>query len=380
MRKLGLCAACAFAIAACGGSSTSATPDATPEFDAAPPDATPVVTFDDLCGPEGAYQKLIAKLISCNPIIDIVEFQGQATPSALTAFCHGIYDPYTSTIDLASYAELQSCLSYISSTSCLDLSFNAPQCDLFHGTVSDASGCDQSEQCSDASYCKRPVSTTCGTCTAKAMDGQPCSADEQCANGKCVGTQCGHPGVDGDPCVIDATTNSSDDCLGQRVCDPKTNKCVTRTWQLNDTCTGLGDCGILNTGMWCKPTDGVLGHAGQCANFLTLGTTCTAGNPGTGLCDLRSYQWCDQGTTGPAKCTAPNIVQDGHTCGLFQGNQCATGLVCSNVLGGNTNPGHCYAPVQKDGACGGANPPCALFMGCADGTMCEYTDDTPACP
>src|SRR5579862_1283674 len=130
MRRLGLFAACALAIAACGGNSSSGNPDATLEFDAASPDATPVVTFDDICGPDGAYQKLIAKLISCNPGVDLIDFQGQATPAAITAFCHGVYDPYTSTVDLASYAEVQACLSYVNTTACNDLSFNATACDL----------------------------------------------------------------------------------------------------------------------------------------------------------------------------------------------------------------------------------------------------------
>jgi hypothetical protein len=377
MRRLGLCALAviAAAAAACGGSSSSGV-DAN-QIDAMPmpPDAPPVVTLDDLCGTDGVYAKLFSKLVSCNPAIELVVLQGQDTPGSISALCHGALDPYSSTFDLPSYAELQGCLGYIANTSCTDLDFNASDCNIIHGKVADASGCDSTEQCADTSYCDRPNGNTCGTCKPREVDGLACTADEQCLNGKCVGTQCGHPGKDGDPCVI--TNGSSDDCLGTRRCNPSTHQCETKVWQLNDTCTGLGDCGIFNTNLYCKPTDGTLGHAGQCANFLANGATCDPAAPGKGLCDLTKYEWCNSApVTGP-KCTSATQVQDGAACNMFQGNECATGLVCSDPV---NQGGKCYTPSPKDAACGGvAQAPCGFFLSCIS-NQCEYTDDTPACP
>jgi hypothetical protein len=377
MRRLGLCV---LFLAACGGTSTGGDVDAMNAIDAAPPDATPTVTIDDLCGTDGVYAKMIARLVTCNPGFELLVLQGQATPQAVSAFCHGATDPYRpATIDLPSYAELQACLAYVANTACNDLDFNATACNLFHGKVADAQGCDSTEQCKDTSYCDRPNPNTCGTCTPRLADGMTCTVDEQCANGKCVGTQCGHPGQDGDPCVI--SNGSSDDCLGQRRCNPQTNKCETKAWQLNDTCAGLGDCGILQTDLWCKPTNPqTFGGAGQCAHYLALGATCNPQQPGAGLCDLTKYEWCNPNATGGPKCSPPNIVQDGKVCSMFQGDQCAPGLVCSNPLAGQQNPAHCYTPAAKDAACGAqGQAPCGLFLGCVGG-KCEYTNDTPKCP
>jgi hypothetical protein len=378
MRRLGLCAiAAAVVVAACGGNSSSNDVDAA-TIDGAPPDATPVVTLADICGTNGVYAQLFAKLISCNPAIDLLVLQGQGTPQAISALCHGALDPYQSTFDLPTYAQLQACLAYVNGTACLDLNFNDPVCNIIHGKVADSSGCDSTEQCADISYCNRPNGNTCGTCTPRLADGQACTVDEQCANGACVGTQCGHLGVDGDPCVI--TNGSSNDCLGTRRCNPTSHQCETKTWQLNDVCTGLGECGIFTTNLWCKPTDGTLGDPGQCAQFLALDATCDAAKPGAGLCDLTKYEWCNAGATGGPKCSPPSTVQDGQNCSMFGGKQCATSLVCSDPLGNGGTPGKCYVPGAKDAACGGTGqPPCGAFLNCIS-SQCEYTDDTPACP
>lgn len=374
MRRLGPCAAAvAIAIAACGGSSSSGDDvDAAITADSAPPDATPVVTIDDICGTDGVYNKLIAKILSCDPGLDFIAFQGQATPGAITALCHGAIDPYVpGSIGLPTYAELQTCLTYVASTSCLDLDFNAPACNALHGKIADAMGCDTTDQCLDASYCDRPNTATCGTCKPRLADGLACTTDEMCANGKCVGTQCGHPGQDGDPCVIDATTKSSDDCLGQRLCDPQTHQCVTKNWQLNDTCTDFGQCGLLyGSGMYCKIPQGQ--QQGQCAAFLKIGDPC-GGTLGT--CDLIHYEWCNQVASTP-RCTAPTTVQKDAACGALTGKQCAAGLACSDPING----GKCYTPGVKDDACGASgDAPCGALLKCDEGT-CEYTDDTPACP
>ena len=377
MRKLGL--VLLVVAAACGGGSSTGGPDAAnPDTAAGPPDATPTVTVDDICGTDGVYAKLVAKILQCNPGFDLLITQGQATPAAISAFCHGATDPYRpASIDLPSYAELQACLQYISSTSCLDLNFNDPACNVLHGKVADTMGCDSTEQCLDASYCQRASLASCGTCTPREADGMPCTADEQCANGACVGTQCGHLGVDGDPCF-----QNGSDCLGTRVCDPSTSKCVTKTWQLNDACSGQGDlgsCGILETDLYCKPTTGTIGNPGQCAHFLAIGDTCDPNNLGAGgLCDIRAYDWCNPNAAGGPKCAAPNVVQEGKQCGMLFGNQCATGLACTHPLGGVQ--GTCYTPGAKDAACGQqGDPACGYFLFC-DNNQCEYTDNTPACP
>ncbi|MCE9574343.1 MAG: hypothetical protein K8W52_14445 [Deltaproteobacteria bacterium] len=359
-------------VGACGGGSGS--PDASVAgsdavmVDSLPPDATPVVTIDTACA---AYQALIDKLIACNPEFDLLVTQGRATPATITAFCHGSTSDFLGdgTVALPSYAEIQACLDYAATTSCTDVIFETPVCDLLHGTVANAGMCDITDQCDDASYCAHP-GAGCGACTARKADGMTCANDEECANGTCVGTQCGHRGLDNDPCVVD------DDCVGQRVCNAS-NKCETKVWALNDTCSGLGDCGILHSDLYCKPTNGVSG-AGQCAHFTALGATCNPAQPFAALCDLRSYEWCNPQATGGPKCSPANVVQDGQDCSAFQGDRCAAGLVCSDPLG--QNPGACYVPGALGATCGGASdPPCDLFMGCVAG-KCAYDAYTGACP
>jgi hypothetical protein len=375
MRKLALCAI-AFGLGVvaggCGGSSAADdVVDASAVIDAdVTPDATPTVTIDDICAPDGLYAKLVAKLIACNPFLDLLVLQGQGTPAAVSALCHGAVDPYRpATIDLPSYAELQACRAYVDGTACSDLDFNGSPCNVLHGKLADTSGCDSTEQCKDTSFCDRPNPDACGTCKARLADSSTCTADEQCTGGKCVGTQCGHPGKDGDPCILDAQGNS-DDCLGQRVCNKQTHLCETRTWQLNQACTALGECGILQTDLYCKLPTG--GGPGQCAHYLAVGDPC-GGN--LGMCDLRSYQFCNQVASTP-RCTDPGIVQEGAACSMFQGKKCAAGLVCSDPING----GKCYTPGPKGATCGtqGAAP-CAAFLNCIGGT-CQYTDNTPACP
>jgi len=347
--------------------------------DAGPPDATPTVTVADVCGPDGALSKLLQAWLACNPALDELAFQGQVTPQSISDFCNGAIGDYLGdgSIALPSYAELQTCLDYISNTSCTDLDPGAAACDLFRGAVADNGACEATDECGEDSYCMGASTGACGTCQPRLADGMTCARDDECLNRNCIGTQCGAPSGDGDPC------QNNNDCIGQRQCDPSTNKCGIKTWALNDVCAGAGDCGILTTDLYCKaaaPT----GPAGQCAQYLAIGDPCTAptqANPLSG-CDLREYDWCNTGAIGGAKCSAPNLVQEGQQCGILTGNKCAAGLVCSNPIpsGSNPNPGICYTPGVKDDACGmQGDVPCGLFLGCV-ANQCEYNAYSGTCP
>lgn len=364
--------------AACGGSSNGnvdGSPGVTPDggrsgdaqvtTDGSAPDGASAVTAADVCGTNGALAKLLTTFRDCNPAVDEILFQGQLTAQSVSDFCNGSFDSHLTdgSIALPTRAELQACLDYIANTSCTDLDPKNTACDLAYGQVADGHACDSTQQCGDSSYCQGATGTTCGTCQPRAQDGASCTVDDECLNRNCIGTQCGSPSDVGDPCLANA------DCIGQRTCNTTTHKCELVTWKLNDACSGPKDCGVLDTGLYCKAT-APTSPAGQCANYLALGAACTPPtqtNPLSG-CDLRAYDWCNPNTAGGATCSAPNIVQVGHNCSAVSGNKCAAGLVCSNPITG----GKCYAPGKEGDACGtAADPPCGLFLSCIN-NKCAY--------
>src|SRR5205823_4793770 len=186
--------------------------------------------------------------------------------------------------------------------------------------------------------CDRTGGGSCGACTARLADGMTCTADEQCANGACVGTQCGHLGDVGDPCFANA------DCLGQRLCDMTTNQCaLAPTWVVNQVCQpNSNDCDPFTTGLYCK---GNGTGAGQCSPFLAIDAACRTGGVAQGLCDLRSYDYCPAGAD--SVCTPPMLVTtEGQPCGMLQGEKCDTGLVCPNPV---TQAGDTCVSYQQQG-------------------------------
>lgn len=366
-----------FSLAACGGGGSgddASSPDAA-TADAAPPDAPAAVTEADICGTDGVYVQLIDKFLTCTPAIDILLVQGRADAAAVSAACSGAVDPYLAdgTVALPSRDQLNACLDYLATVSCADydLTTGAGPCDIFIGEVPDAGDCDITEQCSNASYCDHSGGGTCGACTARAADGLACNADEQCTNGACVGTQCGHLGDVGDPCFDDA------DCLGERVCDTNTNQCAAApTWVVNQACTpNSGDCDPFDTGLYCSGN-------GQCSPFLTLDTACRTNGNATGICDVRSYDYCPAGAN--AVCAPPTLVTiEGQACGMLNGLKCDTGLVCGpNALQNGT----CVSYQGAGDTCtnGGAETDrCDLFLNCLDNgtsTTCVYNDYSGSCP
>jgi hypothetical protein len=364
------------ALFACGGSNSPAKQDAPLQGDAPAVDAALPVTVADLCGPNGVLDQLFAKELSCNPAFDVLLAQGRLTPTVISMFCDGALGPYVTdgSITLGTRAEVNACLAYIASTPCLDfviaLSSGGP-CDLMNGQVANAGSCDITDQCADASYCDHSAGGACGACTMRLADGFNCTADEQCAGGACIGSQCGHLGNDGEPCFAD------NDCLGKRTCDLNTHTCATVRWVVNQACTpNTGDCNAFDTGLYCKqnPT------GAQCAPFLPLNAACRVGGVAQGLCDVRAYDVCPAGND--AVCSPPTIeTTENSACGLLQGQKCATGMACSNPLGGT-----CIQYQQLGQTCVNGGAPtdqCDLLLACVNagtGFKCQYGAYTGTCP
>lgn len=386
-RALRLILTCLIPLAApaCGDGDEGGGDDA-PDVDAAPddidaaPDAAPAVTLADLCGPDGALTALFEKVIACNPALDLLLFQGRANAAGLAALCDGAVGPFLDdgSIALPTWEQIDACRAYVDATACLDVDFVVDRgpCDLFVGQVAAGGDCESSEQCVAEAYCDTTGGGDCGTCAARKADGMTCAGDGECAGGACIGTQCGSPGDDGDPCLSAGPGDDpNNDCRGQRVCDTDQNECVTLpAWQVNQVCTpNTGDCDPLGTGLWCQPS----GDAGQCAPMLADGAVCRNSGVAQGVCDIRAYLTCPAGAN--ATCTPPvTVTTEGDACGFFAGAQCAAGLVCTNPI----TMGVCVEYQAEGETCengGAATDQCDLFLGCVDGE-CAYGDYSGTCP
>jgi hypothetical protein len=283
---------------------------------------------------------------------------------------------------LPAWSNLDGCATTFAPTACLDLelAINTETCDLFRGAVLDGDDCEITEQCSRDSFCDRSGGGACGVCAARLADGMTCTADEQCAGGACIGTQCGHLGTDDEPCVISAApgADANEDCLGQRECDPATDRCFTpRTWVLNDVCNPKAlECEPFDTGLYCKPN---ANGDPQCAPFIELGAACRINGASQGQCDLRAYETCPAGPN--MNCTAPVIVTvEGESCSFQSGRKCAAGMMCTNPFGAGT----CVDLQAEDEVCqpagqGTDTEHCDLFLTCVGGT-CEYGAYSGTCP
>jgi len=186
--------------------------------------------------------------------------------------------------------------------------------------------------CGEDALVAGPADATIGansSCVTGACDdGNPCTADDKCAAGLCLGTALACS--DGNPCTADA-------------CEPKAGACLHPP-AANATCD---DGNLCTTGEQCQ--------AGACAGGLAKscddGDTCTqdACTPGTGLC-------------GHTPTTAP----------CSDGNACTNGDLCS--------AGKCQgAPLACDDGKPCTADGCDPKTGCTQAAAAATCDDGNAC-
>ncbi len=234
----------------------------------------------------------------------------------------------------------------------------AGACTLFAAPVD----CDDNNTCTD-DFCSPNTGCSHQANLASCSDGNPCTADDTCALGVCVGggaTNCSDdnvctddtcsptqgcihvPGSPGKPCDDGSVCTVNDACTGGHcapgsalVCDDK-NPCTT------DTCDGKSGCSFSNNTNPCEDSSqcstGAFCNNGKCG---VAANPCNDGNP----CTIDS---CD-GLGGCKHAT----VADGASCSA----QSCTGIVFQG------------AATCQSGVCGAMPDP----IGCNDGNAC--TDD-----
>lgn len=119
--------------------------------------------------------------------------------------------------------------------------FSGPGCEnVFVGLVPDGGDCATSRECAVAGHvCDIVPGDTLGKCIALPPEGQPCTNDEQCADGLICAFSSGAP-----TCfkpLADGGNCSGDWDCSSRFCDSKTNLCAPRK-TIGSACTATNEC------------------------------------------------------------------------------------------------------------------------------------------
>jgi len=365
MRRFFWLAMAGLLAAGCGssGGSNDAGADSGPTFDASPPDAAIEASLDTLCAVDGLYVDLYTKILDCSPLLALLLFDGeQPTVANISGACYaGLTDHIgDGTVVLGDPAAFAACAAYLDGLTCADIVAGADlsPCDgVLVGTVALGGDCNTDDQCVGDAYCA--AGDPCGTCTAQAADGDPCTRGAECLGGTCLDAgECGKPGGPGEACA------TGDQCQSGLICDATTH-CTAPV--IGDDCTpsAPATCGFPESNLYCNPT------SNQCALRADVDQACNS----VWACDVVNWEWCDSGGTGT--CQPPTPRADGESCGLLTGERCGPGLRCTD-LGGGT----CFDPRSETQACDPGNDPttaCEAFLTCTGGT-CEYPTPTGSCP
>lgn len=275
------------------------------------------------------------------------------------------------------------------------------------GTYRCASGrcnsrCVTSADCADGVAC---VNSNCGP----KLDGQPCTANQDCLNLNCVKDSAAGSGI----CCNTACAGACRSCsipgsLGRcssvaaGAPDPRLmcTDMTAATCGTDGKCNGAGECRLYPAGTVC---------AGEAcaADLYTAVSTCS----GAGACTKPAATSCSpyhcnadrcfNACTSNAQCVAPNTCgMNGliSSCGLkplgakcsaaaeCSSNFCVEGVCCNNSCGGACQScanatGTCGAVAvgTADPLCGPAAPPCGRTGLCAAGGTCAVTATGTSC-
>ncbi len=225
----------------------------------------------------------------------------------------------------ANASTVSACASAIKAASCEINSIieTLPACLPVAGSLAAGAACAVDSQCI-STYCRITAGvpgTACGTCAARAPEGQLCYADSDCQGDlKCYATQ-------------------------------SVKHCMARA-QIGEKCDDTHICIAPAT---CQGT--------TCAAPAALGAKCDVG---TKNCDAGQGAYChDQ----KALCTAFKTAKEGAACNLINGEfvKCSYGLTCGDLKDGI---GTCkLIPDQGEACSSGDNPPCRAGLIC-DAGLC----------
>ena len=385
--KISIC----LALTACGDSASTdendaAEPDAAQSSIDAAPDAAIATTKAHICNElDGLFVDIMDKFLNCNPEFRVLlgEFPDRA---ALSEACdQGVVGPYIDdeTIVLGDSQALAACRDWVTTTSCdlFDIDDLEACEELLGGTIATDAACDEDLQCAGDAYCDDDNGTTCGFCKPRLADDAACKRDDECQNGRCIGTDGIVNGMCGSKQLVGGDCSENDDCLGKLTCNETTQKCQTpQVWMAGDACSDGGHCLFGLTGLYCNES------AMQCTAFVEVNGACDP-NPNNGmLCNILQYETCVEGT-----CAAATVVARGEACGFALGKKCGTGDRCdARIDEGFGAEGVCVkAPEAGDSCvddidctvCITAEEDCNTFLlECGEDNKCQWGNYTGMCP
>jgi hypothetical protein len=253
--------------------------------------------------------------------------------------------------------------------------------------------CGNDNDCASGTYC------SAGTCVAKKMNGDACSASapNQCAFGHCVDGVCCATACTG-ACVSCALPNSKGTCMAvdPNAADPHgvCHDMGAASCQTNGLCDGAGACQSYAPTTVCAPEACPAGTSTH-----TKAGTCATGSCAADSEPCDPYMCgaggkCAGGCSGDTECVPGNYCASGHCvakkaqgsmCGAD--NECGTGNCVENVCCGSANCGQCESCALPDslGTCtmvpGGTTDPTGMCVdqgsiGCGTTGKC---DDFGAC-
>jgi hypothetical protein len=283
-----------------------------------------------------------------------------------------------------------------------------------------ASACNNDGDCASGTYCSGPG----GTCVAKKMNGEACSASapNQCAFGHCVDGVCCDTACTGG-CVSCALAASKGTCtnVGMGLADPR-GVCVDlqpAACSTNGLCDGMGGCQSYPDNTVCSTEQCPMNSSTHTKPGTCTAGTCSAGTEGCNgyMCNSATNQcrttcstdndcvmadhYCDAGMCVAKKVQGKVCARDGecdtgncveniccHTANCGQCESCAlpaTLGVCTLVSAGTVDPsGTCVdsgslgcGTTGKCDSVGGCAKKDGSVM-CADATCSSATTATPA--
>ena len=253
------------------------------------------------------------------------------------------------------------------------------------GSPCDLSACDKT-----TGKCKTTLLKDGDACD----DGAPCTVDDVCAVGACVGKA--KPCDDGSPCTIDACLEANGACsnaptVGNTACDDGSkctgddkcdkgvcagkklgcddnNACTEDTCEAATGCFGLpipGNCedgDACSSGDACKDGKCLAGIVKTCDDDNPC--TVDACDPKTGICQANPAPLDGKPCADKSLCTTGESCQAG-ACVAAAEKDCGDDVPCT-LDGCDAGTGICTHKALPDGA------------SCSDGSLCTYSDTCDA--
>jgi hypothetical protein len=226
--------------------------------------------------------------------------------------------------------QIEACAQAIPGATCADVLSRSPPsaCHTVPGTLGDGNPCQSDSQCTGA-VCHIPANGTCGHCGEPTAAGASCVDDDDCQYGlSCVTGVCTQYGAE------NASCDASHPCRPDLGC--KGGACTAPS-PAGTACQSSAECDNLH-GIYCDP----------------LGMTCTnvsfaAPNAACGVVDSQLVacsgpgSLCKDANAPTYEGTCSPYATDGSPCDTMNGPYCDVGAVCV-TSGAASTSGTCTVP------------------------------------